>query len=796
MLTNYFKIGWRHLVKNKVYSVLNIGGLAIGVMVAMLIGLWIEDELSFNKYHANYDRIASVMQNQTFNGGNIQTGPGQALQLAPELRNTYGASFKHIAMANFVQPFTLMYNEKGISKRGFFMEAEGPEILSLNMLSGTRSGLKELNSILLSEATAKALFGNEDPMNKVVRIDDWPEVKVTGIYEDLPHNTTFHDLSFISSWEMYKQRMPEWLNWGNSWFQTIVQIADNTDMATVSSIIKDAKLKRVSEEEGARFKPQLFLHPMSKWHLYSEFKNGVSVGGRIQYVWLFGIIGVFVLILACINFMNLSTARSGKRAMEIGIRKASGSVRSQLIYQFFIESILVAALAFVVSIVGVLLILPYFNEIADKEVGILWSNPLFWLMGVSFTLITGVLAGSYPALYLSSFRAVSVLKGIFKVGNNAAIPRKIMVVVQFTVSVTLIVGTIIVFQQINYVKNRPIGYSQNLLITVPMKNQEIVKHYETFRHELLETGAVEEVAKSDCPVTQTFFTNGGFQWEGKDPTMPDEFTTVRVSHDFGKAVGWQVKNGRDFSRDFASDSAGFIINEAAAAYMGLKSPIGEKITWGMNGTYTIIGVVDNMVMQSPYLPSKQTIFFIHSGGPKNVNFANIRIKANTSVTESLANIEAVFKKYDQVSVFDYSFVDREYAKSFGNEERIGKLAGSFAVLAIFISCLGVFGLSSFLAEQRTKEIGIRKVLGASVPTVWKLLSRDFIILVILSCVIAAPVAYYFLDGWLKQYDYRTQISYWVFIAASMTAIIITLFTVSFHSIKAAAVNPVKSLRSQ
>ena len=793
MLKNHFKIAWRHLSNNKPYSLLNISGLAMGMTVAMLIGLWVWDEISFNKYHQNYDRIAQVMQNQTFNGSEIQTRDGEALQLGPELRNSYGEYFKYITMASYIRNHTLLHKEKALTKIGIFMDPEAPEMLTLKMLDGNLTGLTEPYSILLSESTAKAFYGNEDPMNKIIQIDDMSEVKVTGVYQDLPHNSTFSDLDFISSWELYVKGLPEWLGWGNSWFQTYVQLADNAEMTRVSKVIKNAKLNQVSEEAAAIFKPELFLHPMAKWHLYSEFEGGVSVGGRIQYVWLFGIIGVFVLILGCINFMNLSTARSENRAKEVGVRKAIGSNRNQLINQFFIESLLVAVLAFIVSLFCVQLILPYFNEVAGKDISILWSNPLFWFLGIGFVLLVGIFAGSYPALYLSSFGAINVLKGTFRVGRLATVPRRVLVVVQFTVSITLIIGTIIVFQQIQFVKNRPIGYNQKHLITVPIKSKEINKHYDAFRNDLLQTGVVGEVAKSGTPITQTFTTNSGFTWKGKDPDMQEEFVTDRITHEFGKTIGWQILKGRDFSRDHETDLFGLVINEAAAEYMGFEHPVGEKLKWGENGSYTIIGVVKNIITQSPYSPIKPTFFFIDYN---RSNVANIKIRPNTRVSDALAKIESVFKKYDPVSPFEYNFSDQEYAKYFGNEERISKLASFFAILAILISCLGLFGLASFVSQQRTKEIGIRKVLGASVPNLWRMLSKDFFILVILSCLMAAPIAWYFLEEWLQKYEYHTEISYWVFVISSMSALLISILTVSFHAIKAATANPVNSLRSE
>ena len=791
MLRHNFLISWRHLTKNKGYSLLNIGGLAMGMAVAMLIGLWIRDELAFDTNHQNHDRIAAVLQNQDFNG-EIQTWWGQAKQLAPELRESYGSNFKYVTIANWMGGHTLSHEDKTLTRSGIFMEPDAPHMLTLNMISGSRSGLVDPYSILLSASTAKAFFAGEDPVHKIIRLNDKSEVKVTGVYEDLPSNSSFADMHFMAPWALYEKDLPEWLGWGNSWFQTFVQIADHADMAQVSTLIKDVKLEK-GGEGNAKFKPQLFLHPMSKWHLYSTFKQGINVGGRVQYLWLFGIIGGFVLLLACINFMNLSTARSEKRAREVGVRKAIGSSRGQLINQFFGESLLITVFAFGLAVIGVWLMLPFFNEVAGKEITLLWFNPLFWLSGIGFALFTGILAGSYPALYLSSFQAVKVLKGTFRVSRLAAIPRKALVVVQFTVSVSMMIGTIIVFQQIQFAKNRPVGYDYNNLVTVPIKNDEIHQHFEAFRNELMQTGAVAEVAKSESPIVNTWITNSGLDWKGKDPDMQDEFVTVRVSHEFGKTVGWEIKEGRDFSRGFATDSFGFVINEAAAAYMGLENPVGETMKWGNNGIYTIIGVVKNMITQSPYADIRQMIFFLDY---KRSNFTTIKINPGVGTGEAMAKIETIFKKYDPVNPFEYQFMDHQYAQKFGEEERIGKLAGFFAILAILISCLGMFGMASFVAEQRTKEIGIRKVLGASVANLWRLLSKDFVILVLIACLIAIPIAWYFLHGWLQNYTYRTEISGWVFAAAGLGALLLTLLTVSFQAIKAAAANPVDSLRSE
>jgi ABC-type antimicrobial peptide transport system permease subunit len=511
-------------------------------------------------------------------------------------------------------------------------------------------------------------------------------------------------------------------------------------------------------------------------------------------VWLFGIIGIFVLLLACINFMNLSTARSERRAKEVGIRKSIGSMRSQLIAQFYSESMLIAVLSFLLSLLLTQLCLPLFNNLADKHTQMPWSNSMFWLAGIVFTLFTGLIAGSYPALYLSSFNPVKVLKGTFRVGRLAAIPRKILVVLQFSVSIVLIIGTIVVFNQIQYAKNRPVGYNRNGLVTVPVQNDVIGKQSEVVKNDLLASGVVASVSKSESKISDWYPSNGGFKWEGKDPGLQENFKSLAITPEFGKTVGWQIKEGRDFNSAYLSDSSAFIINEAAVKYLGFKHPIGQTITWIGSGNYKIIGVVKDMVNQSAYEPIEQTFYFMSTRWSLN-NF-DIRINPNVSTHDALAKIGAIFKKYDPSTPFEYSFVDEDYAKKFDNEERIGKLASAFATLAIFISCLGLFGMASFSAEQRVKEIGVRKVLGASVFNLWRLLSKDFVGLVVISLVIAMPVSYYFMHKWLQNYPYRAEIAWWIFALTALGSVLITLLTVSFQSIKAALANPVKSLRSE
>ena len=790
---NYFTIAWRNLFKSKVYSAINIIGLATGMAVAILIGLWIWDELSYNNYHKNHQTIAQVMTTQTFNG---ETGTGQAvaMPLGNELRNKYGSDFKAVSMASWNFGHILGAGEKKISADGMWVESIFPTMFSVNMLKGNINGLKDPSAILLCSSLAKTLFGSADPMNKTIRLDNRFDFKVAGIYEDFPRNTTLYYSKLLLSWDKYivtdswmKDAMTQW---GNHSWQAYVQVNDNGDIAKTSSKIKKASMIHLNPaQDGVE---ELILQPMDNWRLYNEFKNGKVVGGRIQFVWLFGIIGVFVLLLACINFMNLSTARSEKRAKEVGIRKTVGSLRPQLIKQFLTESIVVAFLALLIALCLVLALIPFFNGLSDKAIHLPGANMYFWLFILAFTLITGIVSGSYPAFYLSGFEPIKVLKGTFRVGRFAALPRKVLVVVQFSISIALIIGTIIVYRQIQFAKDRPVGYDREGLISVFMNTPDLNGHYDALRNDLLATGKVENMAESSSPSTQVWSNNIGFSWPGKDPSSLPLFGTVACTYDFGKTIHWQIKEGRDFSKDFLTDSSAMILNEAAVKLTGLKNVVGVTIKWDTT-PHHVVGVIKDMIMESPYEPVKPTIFLIN---PNWANVITIRLKPSSSMREGLAKVESVFNKYNPAAPFEYKFTDEEYARKFEDEKRIGNLSTFFAILAVFISCLGLFGLASFVAEQRTKEIGVRKVLGASVFNLWRMLSKDFVGLVIISCAIAIPVAWYFLHQWLLKYPYRTDISGWIFILAGMGAMAITLITVSYQAIKAAMMNPVTSLRSE
>lgn len=796
MFKNYLKIAWRNLKKNKGYSIINIGGLAVGLAVVTIIGLWIYDEITFNTNHENYEQIARVMVHKTSNGEK-RTRYIIPYPLGDELRNTYESDFNYVVMSSGPGDNILSVEEKNLTQHGAFMEVDVLRMLSLPMIYGNHDALKDPNSIVISLATAKAFFGDADPVGKQMKINNSLNVLVTGVFDDLPYNSAFRELKFIAPWELYVSST-DWVRaardqsmWDNNSYLLYAQISENSEMQAVSDKIKNTIYDNLSDgDRGSN--PEIFLHAMKDWHLKSSWKNGEQTNGLMQYVWLFGIIGLFVLLLACINFMNLSTAQSEKRAKEVGVRKTVGSNKNQLINQFFVESFVVTLFASFLAMFFVFLFIPSFNQLADKQIVFPFTSISFWGICLGLVFITGILAGSYPALYLSSFRPVKVLKGTFKSGKSAMSFRKALVIVQFTISLILIIGTMVINRQIDHSKNRSIGYEKSQLIMIEKNTEDYEGKYNLLRDELIKNKTIEEMSESSSPMTEVWNSNSGFEWEGKDPDFDTNIITFFVTHDYGKTVDWNVIKGRDFSRDFATDSTAFVLNEAAVKYMGLENPVGKTIRWG-GEEHKVIGVVKNIITESPFEPVKQAIYLIDYS---TTNWIAIRLSSANSITQSLAQIETVFNKYVPNVPFDYEFVDAAFAGKFRSEERIRKLSGIFAFLAIFICCLGLFGLASFVAEQRTKEIGVRKVLGASVLSLWKMISKDFVILVAISCLIAVPIANYFMSQWLQSYEYRMEISWWVFGFAVGGALVVTLLTVSFQAIKAALVDPVKSLRTE
>ncbi|HZY83089.1 MAG TPA: FtsX-like permease family protein [Cyclobacteriaceae bacterium] len=807
MFKSYFKIGWRSLLTNKGYSIINVGGLAIGITVAMFIGLWIHDELSYDKYHQNYDRIGQVWTG----GQNPQTGAhygGYALQfpVGATLKNAYPQYFKHVLMAWWFGDYTVSTEDEKFARPGVFIEPGALEMLSLKMLSGNYNSLDRQNSVVISRSMAETIFGQEDPINKTLSIDNMMTAAVTGVFEDIPRNNKFGEVKFFAPWALYVSAQP-WLqksadDWDNQMTNTFVELQPNTSFTEVNEAIKSLYKKNVPADFYAtidKYKPFVQVVPMSTWHLYSEFEDGRPVGGRITFVWLFGIVGVFVLLLACINFINLSTARSEKRAKEVGVRKSIGAVKKQLVTQFLAESMMVVILAFVMSLISVALLTPMFNQLADKEISLPFGQPAFWLIAFGFIVFTGLMAGLYPAFYLSSFQPVKVLKGVLRTGRLRSLPRKILVVIQFSVSVTLIIGTIVVYKQIDHARNRPIGYYRSSLITMGLTDPAFDNKWNTLKTELLATGVVADAGTASQPLTEIWNVTGGYTWPGKDPNLEASFGNVRVGQDFGKTVGWEIVAGRDFSPDLKTDSTNsIIINEAAVKFMGIEDPVGKMFTdlddkGNVKWSREIIGVVKDIVAGSPYQPVYQS-FYLRGSGETSVLF--VRIDPSVSANDALPKIQKAIEKVVPTAMFDYKFVDDAYGAKFSQEQRVGNLAAVFSVLAIFISCLGLFGLASYVAEQRTKEIGIRKVMGASITSLWQMLSKDFVTLVIIACVIAIPAGYYVMDLWLAKFEYRTEISWWVFIGTCAAAILITLITVSYQSIRAAKMSPVKSLKTE
>lgn len=797
MLNNQIKIVWRNLLNNTMFSILNIGGLALGMSVALLIGLWIFDEVSFNSTHENNKRIAQVLRHFDNEGEIFTGGHSSPIPLASELRNLYKSDFDKVVISSKPIDYIISFDDAKFIQTGKFMDVEAPEMFSLDMVYGNWNGLKNMNSILISETLSKKLFGESNPIDHTIIIDSQIQVKVTGVYEDFPINSEFHEINFIAPFNLYvtfswAKRVQD--NWNQNGFPIYVQIAPGTTFELVSSKIKDIMLPHLDERK-AKQKPQVFLHPMKKWHLYSEFKNGKTIqSSRMKIIRFYGIIGVFVLLLACINFMNLNTANSIKRSKEIGVRKSIGSGRLQLVLQFLGESLIVTLIALTLSILMVLIILPWFNGIADKELTILWSNSFFWVFCILFSLLTGIFAGFYPAVYMSSFNVIKALKGNIRINRYFFNPRKLLVVIQFSISIALIAGTLSIYQQIQFAKNRPIGYDCTNLIRL-FKTSSLQGKSETLRAELLQSGVINEIGESSSSLTDIRSGDKGFNWKNKNPAFDPTFGTLRVSYEYGKTIGWKFIEGRDFSREFLTDSTGVILNESAVKIMGLAEPLGESIhSKHLNNgiPFKVLGVVEDMVMKSPFEPTEPTMFFL--GGGKRWIFAKINSMVN--VHEALSKIELVVTTIAPSVPFEFSFVDKNYGSKFVKEQRLGKVVAFFSILAILISCLGLFGLSIFIAEQSEKEIGIRKVLGASIISLWSMQSKGFIAPIFIASLIAVPISYYFLREWLQSYEYRIEISSWIFVVTIVGALLISIFTVSFQAIRAASTNPIKSLRME
>lgn len=790
-------IALRRLRRDKIHSFINITSLAIGLAIVLLIALWIFDECTYDRFNPHYDHVARLMQFETVNG-RIGETTSLPFPLINELRTTYQSSFKHVVASWWNRHHTLGDDSKRLPFDGRFMDPDGLDVLGFHLLRGTTTALKDPSSIVISATVAKAFFGDTDPMGKRLFIDNKLTVAVTGVYADMPGNSLFKGVQFIAPLDLFL-RSEDWVkdvrdDWGWDFCEIYVELPDHADVAAISERLRNSTLSHMRDNLlAASYHSQVFVQPMSRWHLYNAFKNGVNTGGAIQWVWLFGAIGFFVLLLACINFMNLSTARSEKRAREVGVRKAIGSGRLQLILQFYSESMVVAFLAFLLALGLAAMALPWFNHIAGKSIPIAWSSPWLWAAGLGFSLLTGLLAGSYPALYLSSFRAVTVLKGSLKAGRWALLPRRALVVLQFSVSALLVIGTIVVFRQVQYAKDLPANYDHERLIALPVNVPEFSRKKESLRSELLQTSVVAEAAASSSPTVQIWEGYSGFTWPGKDPSKQADFGTVSVSYEYGPTIGWQIIRGRDYSRAFATDSTGLIVNAAAVSYMGLKDPIGTPVKWG-DQTFHIIGVVKDLIIGSPYEQSRPVAYLLDYDF--NHHWYFIKLKPGVAVSDALAPVRKAFQQILPTAAFDYRFVDEQYNELFAAEQRVGTLAAFFAGFALLISALGIFGMASFTAEQRIREIGVRRVLGASVASIWSLLTKEFALLVGLSVLIAGPLGWFVMHRWLQNYTLHTNIAWWIFVVTGAGTLAITLLTVSWTAIRAATTKPVRALRNE
>lgn len=786
MFRNYLKIAVRNLLKNKGFSFINILGLSVGMASAILILLWIGHEMSYDQFHEKKDRIYEAWNKDTF------SGKLQCWNTTPKIfARTVERDFPEVEMAtrvNWPSNYLFSIGEKRLTVAGNIVDSNFLNVFSFPLLKGdANTVLKDMYSIVLTETTAKNFFGDADPMGKQVRIDDKDNFTVTGILKDLPNNTRFK-FNYLLPWAYLRKQGEDDANWGNNSTRNYVLLKSNATLASIAPKLKTLKRKY----DNSELTNEMFLYPIKRWRLYSSFTNGVEDGGLIDFVKMFAVIAAFILLIACINFMNLSTARSEKRAKEVGIRKVVGANKGSLVGQFLGESILISLIAGLAALLIVQLALPAFGTLTDKKLSIDYSNIYFWLIFIGFVLFTGVIAGSYPAFYLSAFQPVKVLKGTFLKSDKVITPRKVLVVLQFTFAIILIICTAIVKEQIQHARNREMGYDKNNLV-FHFLTGDLEKNYALVKNELLGSGAATSVTKTSAPITQGWSDTWGIEWKGKAPDDKTDFDRFSADEDLGTTVGLQFVKGRDFNlKQFITDSTAMILNESAVKAMGLKEPIGEIVKDNGN-EWHVVGVIKDFILQSPYHPTKPMII---EGAKGWMNIIHIKLNSRNTTADNLKKAETIFKKYNPEYPFEYKFVDEDYAAKFKSEQRTGTLAGLFAGLTIFISCLGLFGLAAYMAESRIKEIGVRKVLGASVTGIATLLSRDFIGLVVISFILASPVAWWFMHNWLQNYPYRVSIEWWVFAFAAGISILIAVVTVSYHAIKAANANPVKSLRTE
>lgn len=785
MIKSYFKVAWRNLFKNKSFTLINIAGLSIGMACTMLILLWVYNERLWDRYNNNYKQVYHVLGNRNFNG-EITTGTDMMYPLAKAAKEAF-PQVEYAAVVSYGEVTLFTVGDKKINKKTLTTTPDFFNIFSFGFLHGNPQAITDPDAVVLTESTAKTLFGNSNIIGQAVKINNSRIAYVKAVIKDVPRNSTLQFdglIPFNPSSEEVKAAENEWVNCGNRVFFKTRGAVNVASLETkVHNLIKER-----TGRENPTTKGTVVLHPMEKWRLYEEFKDGKNTGGRIQYVQLFIWIAFIILIIACVNFMNLSTARSEKRAREVGIRKTLGSGRKQLIGQFIAESVLIAILAFILSAVLVYTLIPTFSNLLNEDIIVPFTERNLWIFVVGIVLITGLFAGSYPAFYLSGFNPVKVLKGTFLTGKQALLPRKILVTSQFIISIVLISGTLIIYQQLQHVKNRNIGYNPNNLIMVN-SSAATDKHFDAMRNDLQQTGMIASVTRTSGPVSDIFGFTSGIRWNGAPENSNLVIGFLFAGDDFTKTLNVKMFDGRDFR---AGDTNTVLCNKEAIKLMGLKSPVGSKINWAGRDR-TIIGVIDNMVMTSPYEAPSPLMVVYEQNWSRNIL---VRLANNADVHKSLAVIEGIDKKYSAEYPFEYRFADEDFNRKFSNEQLIGKLSIIFSALAIFVCCLGLFGLVSFSIERRTKEIGVRKVLGASVQQLLMLMSKEFFILVVLAFLVAVPIAWWSMNEWLKNFTYRINIGLGVFLLVAIVTLLVAIITVSLNASKAAIASPVKNLRTQ
>ncbi|MDP4262376.1 MAG: ABC transporter permease [Bacteroidota bacterium] len=809
MLKNYLKIAWRNLSKNKTYSIINITGLAIGLSCFLLIALYVTDELNFDRYNDKAARIYRINSDIRFGGGDLHLGVTSDM-MGQLLKKDYPE----------VEEYTRIYTSGGskmIKKDNEFIHEPAVahvdstffNVFTLPSIKGdTKTALNEPNTVVITRSAAIKYFGSTDVLNKTIETDDNNKTvyKITAVIKDIPENSHFH-FDFLFS---MKNVNYQWGQLTSHNFYTYLLLKKGTDYKafekhfskyTTDYVLPEAKqfmhINSMEEFSKAGNKLEYTMMPLTKIHLYSDRSFELSPGGNIQYIYIFSAVALFILIIACINFMNLTTARSANRAREVGIRKVLGTERKELITQFLFESVVMVIISLVIAIVINYFVLPAFNEVSGKKMslGSLFSPYILPLL-IALPFLVGLMAGSYPAFYLSAFRPIEVLKGKLRLGSKSGGLRSVLVVFQFATSVILIISTIVVYRQLNYIQNKKLGFNKDQVLVLD-GTYALGDNINAFKNEVLQMpGVLDGTVSAYLPVANSSRNDNTYSKEAvMDSKSGIDMQTWRVDYDYIKTMGMEMAAGRNFSKEFGADSNAVIINETTAGFLGYKDPVGHSIyTFGNNNKivpFNIIGVVKNFNFESLRKNIGPLCFRLGK------STYSISFKVNAAGIHSLIpQIQSKWKAMAPGLPFSYRFLDDSFTEMYSNEQRIGKLALLFSVLAILIACLGLFGLATFIAEQRTKEIGIRKVLGSSVSGVVMLLSKDFLKLVLIAFVMAAPAAWWFMHKWLEDFAYRINIGWWIFLVAGTIALSIAVLTVCFQAIKAAVANPVKSLRTE